>query len=225
MRIKVAILATFMLVMATACSAAAPAPQQSTEADISLSGPVSITLWHALSGPQQVALDAMVKKFNDTNGKGITVTALNQGNYTQLYQKTLGAIQAGALPDLAHAYESFVADYMKADVVVDLGPYKDSAKNGLTKQSQDDIYKGYYDTNTFPQYGNKLLSWPFTKSLAVMYVNDDILKERCKPIPTTWDEFEATSLAATTKDASGRVTRMGFAFNTDAAYFNAQVYR
>src|SRR5438876_10801424 len=63
MRVKAAILATLMLVSA-ACSAAAPAPQQSTEADITLSGaPVGITLWHALSGPQQVALDAMVKKF------------------------------------------------------------------------------------------------------------------------------------------------------------------
>src|SRR5207245_864081 len=116
MRLQAGILATLLLVIATSCSAAAPAPQQSTEADITLS--------HALSGPQQVALDAMVKKFNDTNGKGITVTALNQGNYTQLYQKTLGAIQAGALPELAHAYESFVADYMKADVVIDLTPYK-----------------------------------------------------------------------------------------------------
>src|SRR2546426_2870061 len=223
MRMKAAILAAVMLVSA-ACSGAPPAAQQSTEADITLSGPVSITLWHALSGAQQVALGAMVKTFNATNGKGITVTALNQGGYTQLYQKTLGAIQAGALPELAHAYESFVADYMKADVVVDLGPYKDSSKNGLTKTSQDDIYKGYYDTNTFPQYGNRLLSWPFTKSLAVMYVNNDILKEIGKPIPKPWDEFEATALAATKKDASGKVTRMGFAFNTDASYFNAQVY-
>src|SRR3989454_10667579 len=224
MRVKAAILATLMLVSA-ACSAAAPAPQQSTEADITLSGaPVSITLWHALSGPQQVALDAMVKKFNETNGKGITVSALNQGNYTQLYQKTLGAIQAGALPELANAYESFVADYMKADVVVDLGPYKDSKTNGLNKQSQDDVYKGYYDTNTFPQYGNRLLSWPFTKSLAVMYVNEDVLKDAGKAIPKTWDEFEATVRAVTKKDASGKTTRYGFAFNTDASYFNAQVY-
>src|SRR5207248_11505201 len=183
MRLQAGILATLLLVIATSCSAAAPAPQQSTEADITLSGPVNITLWHALSGPQQVALDAMVKKFNDTNGKGITVTALNQGNYTVLGQKLMGAIQAGSLTELAHAYESNVADYMKAATVVDLGPYKDSKVNGLTKTSQDDIYKGYYDTNIFPQFGNQLLSWPFTKSLAVMYVNEDILKELGKPIP------------------------------------------
>ncbi len=223
MRVKATILATIMLVTA-ACNAAAPAPQQSTEADITLSGPVAITLWHALSGPQQVALDAMVKKFNETNGKGITVTALNQGNYTVLGQKLMGAIQAGSLPELAHAYESNVADYMKAATVVDLGPYKDSKVNGLTKTSQDDIYKGYYDTNIFPQFGNQLLSWPFTKSLAVMYVNEDILKELGKPIPKTWDEFEATAKAAVKKDASGKTTRYGFGFTTDASYFNAQVY-
>src|SRR2546422_260111 len=63
-----------------------------------------------------------------------------------------------------------------------------------------------------------------TNSRAVMYVKNDVLKEIGKPIPKTWDEFEATSLAAIKKDASGKVTRYGFAFNTDASYFNAQVY-
>jgi multiple sugar transport system substrate-binding protein len=113
---------------------------------------------------------------------------------------------------------------MKADAVVDLTPYVNSAKNGLGKDSQGDIYKGYYDTNIFPQFGNQLLSWPFTKSLAVMYVNDDILKELGKPVPKTWDEFEATARAAVKKDAAGKTTRYGFGFTTDASYFNAQVY-
>jgi ABC-type glycerol-3-phosphate transport system substrate-binding protein len=220
---RAAILATLVLLTA-ACTEAAPGPpRQSTEADIALSGPVSITLWHALSGPQQAALDAMVRKFNDTNGKGIAVTALYQGNYTQLYAKTLAAIQAGTLPDLGHAYDSHVADYARAGVVVDLGPYKDSPKNGLTKQSQNDIYNGYYEANTFPQFGNKLLSWPFTKSVAVMYVNEDVLKEIGRPAPRTWDEFEATAKAATKRDSSGRTTRYGFGFNPDATYFDAQV--
>jgi ABC-type glycerol-3-phosphate transport system substrate-binding protein len=213
-----------LMVLTAACSDAAPGPpRQSTEADIALAGPVSITLWHALSGPQQVALDTMVRKFNDTNGKGITVTALYQGNYTQLYAKTLAAIQAGAPPDLGHAYESHVADYARTGMVVDLGPYRDSPRNGITKESQDDIFRGYYEANTFPQFGNRLLSWPFTKSLAVMYVNEDVLKEIGKPVPKTWDEFEATATAATKKDSSGKTIRYGFGFSPDAAYFDAQV--
>jgi len=213
-----------VVLLTAACTDAAPGPpRQSTEADIALTGPVSITLWHALSGPQQVALDTMVKKFNETNGKGITVTAQYQGNYTQLYTKTLASIQAGAPPDLGHAYESHVADYAKTGIVVDLGPYKDSPRNGLTKDSQDDIFRGYYEANTFPQFGNKLLSWPFTKSLAVMYVNEDVLKDIGRAVPKTWDEFEATARAATKKDLSGKTVRYGFGFSPDAAYFDAQV--
>src|SRR5436309_8504183 len=125
-----------------ATPATSPTQAATTEADLDITGPVTVTLWHALtSDPQKGALEAAVKKFNETNGKGITVQAVVQGNYTQLYQKTLGAIQAGALPELAHAYESFVADYTKADVVIDLDPYVNSKKNGLDKEIKDDLYK------------------------------------------------------------------------------------
>ena len=207
----------------TPAASATPAP--TTEADLDITGPVSLTLWHALtSDPQKGALEAAVKKFNDTNGKGITVTPVVQGNYTQLYQKTLGAIQAGALPDMAHAYESFVADYTKADVVIDLDPYVNSKKNGLDQASKDDIYKPYFDTNRFAQYGNKLLSFPFTKSLALMYTNLDVLKAAgINAAPTTWADWEKAVQAATKKDANGKTTQYGYAGTTDASYFNAMV--
>ncbi|HJW50353.1 MAG TPA: hypothetical protein VJ726_13140, partial [Candidatus Limnocylindria bacterium] len=115
-----ALLTTLALLLGACGAGGAPtgtvAPP--TEADIDITGPVTLTLWHALtSDPQKGALEASVKKFNETNGKGITITPVVQGNYTQLYQKTLGAIQAGTLPELVHAYESQVADYTKAAVV------------------------------------------------------------------------------------------------------------
>jgi ABC-type glycerol-3-phosphate transport system substrate-binding protein len=226
---KFAVLAAITMLVA-ACGGgttggASPTPAATTEADLDITGPVSITLWHALtSDPQKGALEAAVKKFNETNGKGITVTAVVQGNYTQLYQKTLGAIQAGALPELAHAYESFVADYTKADVVVDLDPYVNSKKNGLDQASKDDIYKPYFDTNRFAQYGNKLLSFPFTKSLALMYTNEDVLKAAgVTSVPKTWADWEQAVMKATKKDAGGKTTQYGYAGTTDASYFNAMV--
>ena len=224
MRLKLAIIAAVMVV-ATACSgAAAPAPAQSTQADIELSGqPIALTLWHTQTGVNAAALQVMVDRFNSTNGKGITVTLQYQGSYTQLYQKNLSAIQAGALPELAVAYESFVADYMKADVVLNLDPYVKSTKNGLDAKSKDDIYKPYYDTNTFPQFGNQLLSFPFTKSLFLQYTNDDILKEIGKSAPKTWDEFEATSKAASKTGADGKPTRYGWAVTINASNFNGWV--
>jgi len=220
------LLATAALLLG-ACAGAGPAATAAptTEADIEITGPVSLTLWHALtSDPQKAALEAAIKKFNDTNGKGITITPVVQGNYTQLFQKTLGAIQAGALPELVHAYESQVAEYTKADVVIDLDPYLSSKANGLDKASQDDIYKPYFDTNRFPQYGNKLLSFPFTKSFAAMYTNEDVLKAAgVTTLPKTWADWEQAVMKATKKDASGKTTQYGYAGTTDASYFNAMV--
>ncbi len=91
MRLKLAIIAAVMVV-ATACSgAAAPAPAQSTAADIDLTGPTSLVLWHTQTGSNAKALQDLVDKFNSTNGKQITVTLQYQGSYTQLYQKNLSA--------------------------------------------------------------------------------------------------------------------------------------
>lgn len=225
---KLSVLAAIAMLIA-ACgggsSTASPTPAATTEADLEITGPVEVTLWHALtSDPQKGALEAAVKKFNDTNGKGITVKAVVQGNYTVLGQKVLGAIQAGALPEMAHAYESNVADYTKADVVIDLDPFVNSKKNGLDQASKDDIYKPYFDTNRFAQYGNKLLSFPFTKSLAVMYSNEDALKAAgVTTAPKTWDEWEQAVMKTTKKDATGKTTQYGYAGTSDASYFNAMV--
>ncbi|MBI2774321.1 MAG: ABC transporter substrate-binding protein [Chloroflexi bacterium] len=225
---RLALVPVLALVLA-ACGPGTTAPAATaaptTAADIALSGPVTITLWHALtSDPQKAALENAVKKFNAENKKGITIVPIVQGNYTLLYQKTLGAIQAGALPELVHAYESQVADYTKAGVVVDLDPYVNSKTNGLDKASQEDIYKPYFDTNRFAQYGNRLLSFPFTKSLAVMYTNMDVLASSgVTAAPKTWAEWEDAVKKATVKDASGKTTRYGFSGTTDASYFNAMV--
>jgi len=225
MRITALLTTAALLLGACGGGEAAATPAPSTEADIDITGPVSLTLWHALtSDPQKKALEDAVKKFNETNGKGITITPVVQGNYTQLYQKTLGAIQAGALPDIVHAYESQVADYQKAAVVINLDPYMKSTKNGLDKASQDDIYKPYFDTNRFPQYDNQLLSFPFTKSLFVMYANEDVLSSSgVTGTPKTWAEFEQAVMKATLKGADGKTTRYGWAQPLDASNFNAWV--
>ena len=221
-RSRSAIALALLLVTASCTDASAPAPRASTEADISLSSPVTVSLWHALTGPQQSALAALVAKFNATNGKGVTVTAQYQGNISQLYARTLAAIQAGGVPDMVQCYETQAGDYAKGDALIDLRIYRDSPRNGLG--SRDDIFRTLYDASTFAQLGGRLLSWPFLRSLAAMYVNEDVLRDVGRTVPSTWEEFEATAKALTRKDASGRTTRYGFAFNPDGSFFNAQIY-
>lgn len=205
---------TLALVLLAACGPSSPgsgsAAPQPTEADIDLTAPVAITIWHNQTGPLAAAFQKMVDDFNAGNGKGISVKLEFQGNYTQIYQKALGAIQAGALPEGIVGVENQVAEYAKAGVIVDLDPYLKSPKNGLSKQSLDDIYKPYLDSNRYPQYDNKLLSFPFVKSLEVNYVNNDLLKQLGLQAPKTWDEFERAAKAAKLAGSDGRVTRWGW---------------
>ena len=198
-------------------------PQATTEADISITGPVEFTLWHNQTGELAKGFQDMIDEFNRTNDKKITVKAEFQGNYTQIYQKALAAIQAGSVPEAIVAVESQVADYAKAGAVVNLDPYVNSAKNGLSKQSIDDIYKPYLDSNRYAQYSNQLLSFPFIKSLQVIFVNEDILKEVGLPAPKTWDEFEKVSKAATKVAPDGKVTRYGWMVTNGASSFAAWV--
>jgi len=200
-------------ILVGACGPGEQAPAASTDADITLSGPVEVTLWHNQTGVLAKGFTDMIAEFNSTNGKGITVRAEDQSgglSYTGIYQKMLGAITAGATPEMVVAVENQVADYAKSGVIVDLSPYINSKKNGLSKESLGDIYKPYLDSGKYPQYGNQSLSFPFIKSLEVLYRNDDLAKELGFTAPAkTWDEFEKQAKAALKTDATGKVTRWG----------------
>jgi len=223
MRSALLSLTTVAAILVAACAPGAPtgggttgasaAPAATTAADIALSGPVTVTIWHNQTGILAKGFQDLIDEFNKTNGKGITVKAEDQSNgqsYTGLYQKMLGAINAGATPEMVVAVENQVADYAKAGVIVELDPYISSTKNGLTKESIADIYKPYLDANKYPQYGSKTLSWPFIKSLEVLYRNDDLAKELgFTAAPKTWDELEKQAAAAKKTDAAGKVTRWG----------------
>jgi len=200
-------------ILVGACGPGEQAPEASTDADIALSGPVEVTLWHNQTGILAKGFNDMVTEFNSTNGKGITVKAEDQSgglSYTGLYQKMLGAITAGATPEMVVAVENQVADYARAGVILELDNYINSKKNGLSKEGLADIYKPYLESGKYPQYGNKSLSFPFIKSLEVLYRNGDLAKELgFAAAPKAWDEFEKQAKAALKADATGKTTRWG----------------
>jgi sn-glycerol 3-phosphate transport system substrate-binding protein len=188
---------------------------------------VEVVFWHTQTGVNAEVLQQMVDSFNANAGKDkkISVKSEYQGNYTQLYQKILAAIQANTPPDMAVAYESQIADYMKAKAVVEF----DAWVKALDKKTMDDIFPGYIETNKFPAYDNKMLSFPFTKSVAVMYTNEDALKAAGVRVPTaaqawTVAEFEDACKKVTKKDAAGKTTVYCLALTTDASYFDMAVY-
>jgi len=187
--------------------------------------PVTVTFWHSQTSANATALDELVAKFNQTNGKNITVKSEYQGSYTQIFQKAMAAIQAGQTPDTLVAYESMVAEYMKANYVVDLDDYALKGPQALSKDDLNDIFPQYIDANKYDGFNGKLLSYPFTKSLAVNYYNEDLFKAagQSKLSGLSFDEFKKAVAAITKKDGT-KTTVYGTHITNDASYIDAFIY-
>jgi ABC-type glycerol-3-phosphate transport system substrate-binding protein len=200
--------ASALLALATGCGQApAGSPPGASEAGgavATLQGPQEIVFWHTQSQENARALEALVQRFNQTNGQQITVRPEFQTGYTQLHQKNLATLSAGTPTDVTVAYESFVAEYQRSNACVDLDPYVKDRTAGLSKESLEDIFPAYLSGLRFQQYGNQLLSFPFTKSLLVMYANDDVLQRAGvrQTTPRTWTEFADAIRGASRQDAT-----------------------
>jgi multiple sugar transport system substrate-binding protein len=158
------------------------------------SGPVvQLQFWHGQSQSQQEALNSLVDEFNSSH-PDINVTATYQGTYSDLYKKVTAAIAAGTPPDLAIAYQNDVANYVKSDAVIPLGDLMTDPQIGFTSADLNDIYPTFIDH--YPQFGNKVYSIAFMRSMEVMYYNVDMLGAAGydKP-PATFDEFESVCAA------------------------------
>ncbi len=188
--------------------------------------PVSITFWHTQTGVNQKALAELVGKFSTANGKNITLRGEYQGSYQQVFQKTMVAIQAGSPPDAALAFESMVQEYARAGAVVDLDEYLAKGPSPLDKESLGDLFPAYLGGGRLDAFRRRLLSFPFAKSLAVQYFNEDQLKSagQTKLSGLSFDEFRRQVAAVTKKDSRGRTTVYGQHIRVDASYIDAFVY-
>jgi multiple sugar transport system substrate-binding protein len=181
---------------------------------------IQLTFWHAKSGAKGDKLTSIINVFNSSQSI-INVVPQFQGSYTDLYKKLLTSIAGGQVPDLADAYPSQVSEYQSANAVVVLDDYVSSSKYGLSKSEQDDYIRPYWNENVYPEYGNKLLSFPFSKSFLVLYFNAERLKAMNfskSPDQWTWDDFAAAGKATT-----GGSTK-GWGIAIDASTFDAMVY-
>jgi ABC-type glycerol-3-phosphate transport system substrate-binding protein len=142
----------------------------------------------------------------------------------------MASIQAGQPPDVAVAYESMVVEYMRAKAVVELDDYAFKGQQAFTKESLADIFPSYIESNKYPAFGGKMLSFPFTKSLAVNYVDEDLFRAanvaKLGLMDQFWsmDEFRRAMAAVTKKDASGKPTVYGHHIRVDASYIDAFIF-
>jgi len=129
-----------------------------------------ILFWQAMGGPLGDALAELVNKFNDTH-PNIHVTSVNMGNYTALSQKLMASIQTGNQPDVAQAYEAWIANMLEGDVIVPIEEFINDDPN-FGQEEINDIYPVFINSN---KMDGKLVSFPFNKSVMVQYYNKDML--------------------------------------------------
>ena len=90
--------------------------QENKDLLTSIENPVEIEFWHAMSGPNEAAVNQLVEDFNATVGqeKGITVKPIYQGAYNDLKSKVTAAIKAKTAPAISQAYPDWVAEYLQS---------------------------------------------------------------------------------------------------------------
>jgi ABC-type glycerol-3-phosphate transport system substrate-binding protein len=172
----------------TSAPAATAKPAAATNA-----APVTITFWHGMNGTepgtQGGTLQELVNQYKQV-APNVTIN-LDFTPYTgnELQQKVTGAIVARNTPDLVQAFESDVAAWYDAGAIA---PLDDYAKKSLTDADMADIQKALLDSGRFPQYQNQLLSFPFNRSIYVVYYNKPELAKAGYPDgPKTWDDMAA----------------------------------
>jgi len=202
-------LLAFALLLFPSCSRS-PAPEASPDADI--------IFWHTLRGEYADALAAIVDDFNAGSPAG-KLKLQFVGSYDDVFRKCSLAIKGGGLPVLATAYESMVTEYLAHDALVDIDKYMNHPEVGLSPDSRDDIFPSLLETNRYPEYGNGLYSFPFTKSVLMVYFNRDIFKSVGRDaFPSEWDDL---------LDVSRRIRDErklpAYALSVDASTFDAMV--
>jgi multiple sugar transport system substrate-binding protein len=212
-RYTLAILVAFVLSACSSAGSPSPTAQPTVAATAAPEPDVTITFWDGQSGVLGDRLNDLITKFNSTHK--IQVQRSFQGTYDQLYQKVVSAIQAGTVPDVAQVSgPPQTAQYWKANALVPVQQFVDSV-DGFNQQQLSDFVPALLDDNSLPVNGKKtLVSWPFSKSEALMYYNPEILQRAGVAVPKTWDEFKQAL-----QTIKAKTSVIPLAYTPDVYYF------
>ena len=211
--------------MVSGCTTEAPAPSASVDLETVDPSGAQIVFWYQHTREREDALLDMIADFNRSNRYGITVHGEYAGKYDDIYNKMTVGLQSGTVPDLLVAYQNQAREYFRADGIVDLQPYMDSPKWGLTDADRRDFFPAFLQQD---RIGNAQACFPPNRSMEVLYYNVDWLAELgYDHPPATWDEFAEMCRAAHRRPFSKAATHapsLGFMVEIDASRLASMVF-
>lgn len=162
-----------------------PAQQTNVEA-LDPSGQ-QVTFWYQHTRERETALQELIAEYNEKNEHGIVVKGEYAGTYSNIYNKMVVGIQGNALPSLVVAYQNQAMAYYRDGGIVDIAPYMDSPKWGLSSTEKSDFVQSFLKQDFV---SGAQVGFPPNRSLEVFYYNVDWLSELgFDNPPRTWDEF------------------------------------
>jgi multiple sugar transport system substrate-binding protein len=168
---------------------------------------IQIMFWHGMSGPLGKVMDDLIGRFNAHQTK-YQVNGVCMGSYDTLQKKLLASLVAKSAPDISQNFESHTMKFAKHHKIVCL----DTLIASESEDIKSDIIPVLLANNTF---NGKLWSFPFNKSVPVLYYNKDLFRKAGldpeKP-PATLEDLREYSRRLTVKDPNGGKPKViGFA--------------
>ena len=184
-----------------------------------------VVFWYQHTQMREEALLELMEDFNRTNSHGIRVRGEFAGRYSDIYNKMMVGLQGGELPELVVAYQNQAVVYDMGEGLVDLTPYMDSPKWGLSASEREDYVEAFLSQDFID---GKQICFPPNRSLEILYYNADWLRELgAEGPPSTWDEFTRLCRLAKSRPfrAAQPVSRSkGYLFEAEASRMATLVF-
>ncbi len=152
-------------------------------------GITTITLWHALEGTLELAMQDQLTAYNASQ-RLYRVEAVFKGSYSETLQAGLDAADSESKPELLQVYETGTASVLAVDgLTVPVEDIMSQAGQAFDAQRYFPIIFDYFSSSD-----GKLLSLPYNISTPVLFLNRDELVSAGldEAIATrTWPETEA----------------------------------
>lgn len=181
--------------------------------------PAKAVLWDRQTTETADLLRQIVAEFNQGR-QGVPLEAQYIGGYSEIFRKVTASIEAGKLPAMASSYESMTSEYIQAGAVAELEPFVNDPEIGYSPEELEDFFPVVMEINRYPQFDNKMYSFPFTKSVLMLYVNENVLGEAgIESHPRTWDDF--LDQCRQIKRKTGKIP---YSINVDASNIDGMIY-
>ena len=118
--------------------------------------------------------ESQVNEFNQSNQWGITVQAVSQSNYTELYENVTAALPTPDRPQLVIAFPEHALGWDSSGQVVDLTRYVNDPKYGFTEEETHDFPSVFWSQDTI---GGKRIGLPAERTARFVLYNSTWAQE------------------------------------------------